>query len=233
MASYKDWMLIDNPNELDEQQIKQAIKSMSNAANKRLKRMESRGINFGNYSGEDTTSGVKRFGIKGKNLKELKNEFKRVRNFLNDPQSSLTGMKQAFREFKKEIAKGVTRKKAKRLTKAERKEYEKMQKQKKTSDISKDSGLTQWEELQQWRETWTYYNRLVEDGHYRPSEYDSKQVRDSIMAVIKYKNEYNLSYDETWKRVVEETRVIYENKQSNNDDSDISTSSFFSMGESD
>lgn len=231
MASYRDWMLIENPNELDEKQIKQAITSMGSAANKRLKRMENRGINFGEDTGEGTTSGVKRFGVKGKDLQALKNEFKRVRNFLNNPQSSLTGMKKAFREFKKEIAKGITRKKAKRLTKAERKEYEKMQKQKKTSGMANERGLTQWEELQQWRETWNFYNRLVDEGYYTPTEYDSKQVRETIIAVIKYKHVYNLSYEETWKRVVEELRYDYESKQS--DDSDISTSSFFSMGESD
>lgn len=231
MASYRDWMLIDNPNELDEQQLKQAIRSMGAAANKRLKRMENRGISFGEDVGEGTTSGVRRFGIKGKDFQALKNEFKRVRNFLSDPQSSLTGMKRAFREFKEGIANGITRKKAKRLTKAERKEYEKMQKQKKTSGISKEHGLTQWEELQQWRETWNFYNRLVDEGYYTPTEYDSKQVRESIIAVIKYRNEYNLSYEETWKRVVEDLRYHYEVRQS--DDSDISTSSFFSMGESD
>lgn len=231
MASYKDWMFIENPNELDEQQLKQAIKSMGNAANKRLKRMENRGINFGDDSGEQVTSGVKRFGIKGKDFQALKNEFKRVRNFLNNPQSSLTGMKRAFREFKREIAKGIGRKKAKRLTRAERKEYEKMTKQKKTSGISKERGLTQWEELQQWRETWNFYNRLVDEGYYTPTEYDSNQVRETIISVIKYRNEHNISYEETWQKVVEELRYDYEIRQSN-DDSDISTSSFFSMGES-
>lgn len=231
MASYKDWMFIENPNELDEQQLKQAIKSMGNAANKRLKRMENRGINFGDDSGEQVTSGVKRFGIKGKDFQALKNEFKRVRNFLNNPQSSLTGMKRAFREFKREISKGIGRKKAKRLTRAERKEYEKMNKQKKTSGISKERGLTQWEELQQWRETWNFYNRLVDEGYYTPTQYDSNQVRETIISVIKYRNEHNISYEETWQKVVEELRYDYEIKQSN-DDSDISTSSFFSMGES-
>lgn len=231
MASYKDWMFIENPNELDEQQLKQAIKSMGNAANKRLKRMENRGIDFGDDSGEQVTSGVKRFGIKGKDFQALKNEFKRVRNFLNNPQSSLTGMKRAFREFKREISKGIGRKKAKRLTRAERKEYEKMTKQKKTSGISKEKGLTQWEELQQWRETWNFYNRLVDEGYYTPTEYDSNQVRETIISVIKYRNEHNISYEETWQKVVEELRYDYEIKQSN-DDSDISTSSFFSMGES-
>ena len=232
MASYRDWMLIDNPNELDEKQLKQAITSMGNAANKRLKRMENRGINFGEDVGEGITSGVRRFGIKGKDFNALKNEFKRVRNFLTNPQSSLTGMKQAFKEFKKEISKGIARKKAKRLTKAERKEYEKMQKQKKTSGIAKERGLTQWEELQQWRKTWNLYNRLVDEGYYAPTDYDSKQTRETIIAVIAYSEEYQLSDEETWNRLLTEFRYDYETKQSD-DDSDISTSSFFSMGDSD
>jgi len=225
MASYRDWFLIDNPNELSENQIKQAIRSMGAAANKRLKRMENRGINFGDDSGENTTAGVKRFSVRGKNLTELKNEFKRVRNFLSNPQSSLTGMKRVFSEFKKEISK------AKRLTRAERKEYSKMQKQKKTSGMAK-SRMTQWEELKQWRKTWNLYNRLVEEGYYTPTEYDSKQVRDKILAVVKMRDEYSLSDDETWKRLLDDMRLEYETMQED-EDSDISTSSLISMGSSD
>lgn len=226
MASYRDWMYIENPNELDEKQLKQAIRSMGNAANKRLKRMENRGINFGKDSGEGTTAGVKRFTVRGKSLQELKNEFKRVRNFLNEPQSSLTGMKQAYKNFKTEV------KRARRLTRAEKKEYRKMRKQKEASGLGKDRRLTQWEELKQWRETWDFYNRLVEEGYYTPrKDYDSKQVRDTVLAVIKDRNEYQLSDEETWRRVVEELRYDYEEAQSKNED--ISTSTFFSFGNSD
>ena len=232
MASYRDWMLIENPNELDEQQLRNAVKSMGGVANKRLKRMENRGINFGEDSGNETTSGVKRFSVRGKSFNDLKNEFKRVRNFLSNPQSSLTGMKRALKEFKSEISKNVQRKRAKRLTRAERKEYDKMQKQKRTSGISKEHTLSQWEELKQWRETWKFYNKLVDEGYYTPTEYDSKQVREKIIAVIKYREEYNLSYEETWQRLVEEMRFDYEANQMM-DDSNISTSSFFSMGNSD
>lgn len=163
MSSYRDWLNIDNPNELDENSLKRAIKSMANAANKRLKRMEDRGINFGEETGKNTTSGVKRFTVRGKNAQELKNEFKRVRNFLNNPQSSLSGMKRVFKDFKEAV------KKARRLTRAEKKEYEKMRKQKKSSGISRDKKLSQWEELKQWRDTWNLYNRLVDEGYYTPT----------------------------------------------------------------
>lgn len=224
MASYRDWLNIDNPNELDENSLKRAIKSMANAANKRLKRMEDRGINFGEETGKNTTSGVKRFTVRGKNTQELKNEFKRVRNFLNNPQSSLSGMKRVFKDFKEAV------KKARRLTRAEKKEYEKMRKQKKSSGISRDRKLSQWEELKQWRDTWNLYNRLVDEGYYTPTEYDSTQARETIIAVIKYRDVYNLSDEETWRRLLEEMTYNYEKTQIDDDEDDISTSSFFAGG---
>lgn len=222
--TYRDWMNIDNPNGLDENLLKRAIKSMANAANKRLKRMEDRGINFGEETGKNTTAGVKRFTVRGKNLQELKNEFKRVRNFLNNPQSSLSGMKRVFKDFKETV------KKARRLTRAEKKEYEKMSKQKKTSGMSRDRKLSQWEELKQWRDTWNLYNRLVDEGYYTPTEYDSTQARETIIAVIKYRDVYNLSDEETWRRLLEEMNYNYEKSQIDDDDDDISTSSFFAGG---
>ena len=224
MASYRDWLNIDNPNELDENLLKRAIKSMANAANKRLKRMEDRGINFGEEIGKNTTAGVKRFTVRGKNLQELKNEFKRVRNFLNNPQSSLSGMKRVFKDFKETV------KKARRLTRAEKKEYEKMSKQKKTSGMNRDRKLSQWEELKQWRDTWNLYNRLVDEGYYTPTEYDSTQARETIIEVIKYRDVYNLSDEETWRRLLEEMNYNYEKSQIDDDEDDISTSSFFAGG---
>lgn len=231
MASYRDWMNIENPNSLDEKQLRTAIRSMGAAANKRLKRMENRGINFGEDVGKDTTAGVKRFTVRGKSFQELKNEFKRVRNFLSNPQSSLTGMKKAYKDFKSEV--GKARKLTKRLTRAEKKEYNKMRKQKESSGIHKDKRLSQWEELKQWRETWNFYNRLVDEGYYAPSDYDSKQVRESVMAVISYRDEHQLSDEETWQRMLSELQYDYEESQIQLDSEDLSTSSFFSMGDSD
>ena len=227
MASYRDWMNIENPNSLDEKQLKTAIKSMGNAANKRLKRMQDRGIYFGEDSGKDTTAGVKRFTVRGKSSQELKNEFKRVRNFLDNPQSSLTGMKKTFDEFKRQVSK------ARRLTRAEQKEYNKMRKQKKAAGTHEHKYASKWEELKKWRETWNFYNRLVDEGHYAPSEYDSKQVRDTVMAVIEYRDEYQLSDEETWSRMLTELQYDYEESRMQLIDEDLSTSSFFSLGESD
>lgn len=226
MATYKDWMLIENPNELDEQQLKQAIKSMGNAANKRLKRMENRGINFGEDSGEGTTSGVKRFGIKGKDFQALKNEFKRVRNFLNNPQSSLTGMWKTLKEVKRKWGRSPTKKM--------RKDFSKMEKQKGKLGKDMETSLTRYEELKRWRDTWKYYNKLIEDGKWAPSEYDSNQVRESVYYQVSEQREYNLTDEETYERILNDLRNDYESIQKKRMESeDISTSSLVSMGESD
>lgn len=223
MASYKDWFNIENPNLLDERSLRKAISSMGSAANKRLKRMEEKGIYFGDERGPEISSGVRKFSVRGKSLDELKREFKRVRNFLDNPQSSLTGMKKVFRDFKKTVKKS----RAKRLTRAERKEYEKMRKQKETAGIT-GKRLTQWEELKQWRETWKYYNRLVEEGYYSPTEYDSTQVRETILANIAYSYEESLSEGETWQRLLNDLQYDYETRKSEEiaEDDNISTSSF-------
>lgn len=229
MASYRYWFNIENPNLLDERSLRKAISSMGSAANKRLKRMEEKGIYFGDEIGPDVSSGVRKFSVRGKTLDELKREFKRVRNFLDNPQSSLTGMKKVFRDFKKTVKKS----RAKRLTRAERKEYEKMRKQKETSGIT-GKKLTQWEELKQWRETWKYYNRLVEEGYYSPTEYDSTQVRETILANIAYSYEESLSEGETWQRLLNDLQYDYETRKSEEiaEDDNISTSSFI-FGSSD
>ena len=226
MASYRDWMLIDNPNELDEKQLRQAIRSMGSVANKRLKRMENRGINFGEDVGEDTTSGVRRFGVKGKNLQALKNEFKRVRRFLDDPQGSLTGMWNTLKEVKRRWGKQPTKKM--------RKDFSKMEKQKKKLGKNMETNLTRYEELRRWRDTWKYYNKLIDEGVWAPTEYDSNQVREMIYYKVSEQQEYSLSDDETYERIITMLKGQYEElQQRNEDDTDISTSSFFSMGESD
>jgi len=220
MAGYRDWLNIDNPNNMGEEQLKKAIRSMGNAANKRLKRMENKDIYFGEDKGPDTTAGVKRFTVRGKSLDELKREFKRVRNFLRNPQSSLTGMKRVYKEFKERVRK---------LSRKEKKEYSRMKKQKMTSGMNLDKYISPWEELRRWRETWKYYNKLVDEGYYAPTEYDSAQVRDMILATIAHSYSESLSNDETWKILLDNLRNEYEESQDINDDY-ISTSSLINKG---
>ena len=73
----------------------------------------------------------------------------------------------------------------------------------------------------------------MDEGYYAPSDYDSKQVRESVMAVISYRDEHQLSDEETWQRMLSELQYDYEESQIQLDSEDLSTSSFFSMGDSD
>lgn len=227
MSSYRDWMLIENPNELDERQLKEAIKSMGRVANTRLKRMENAGVNFGEETGDDTTSGVRRFGVRGKSFNVLKNEFKRVRNFLNNPQSSLTGMWRAVKEVKRKWGRAPTKKM--------RKDFSKMEKQKKKLGKSMETKLTRYEELRIWRKTWNIYNRLIEEGIWAPTEQDSDQVREIVYTQIA-SNIDNLDEDAVWKKVLEKMQDDYEKAQDalqEQSNDSISTSSLISMGGSD
>lgn len=225
MASYKDYLNVQNINKMSISELRIAVRKMSDAANKRLKRFSERGITYGDSIGSDTISGVRKFSTKGLDIDGLRDEFKRVRNFIMSPQSSLTAMKRVYKEFKQEI------KRHRRLNKREKKEYEKMKKQQQSMGIDIDS-VSQWDELQMWRETWTYYNKLVEQGHYTPSSADSNQVRDTVLAAIKSKYEYNLSDMETWEQILNNLQYDYENIKEDDEYNDVSVSSFFSYGSS-
>lgn len=235
MASYKDWLRIDNPNELTEKQLRQAVSSMGSAANKRLKRMEQRDIFFGSGIGNETLSGVRKFSVRGKSLDEVKREFKRVRNFLSNKQSSLTGMKEVYKDFKKEVARGRKRVQGKKLTKKEKQEVSKMQKQKEASGIRTDRTLSIWDELKQWRKVWDYYNKLVDEGEYAPSAYDSNQIRDYILGAVQRAEDENLSDEEIYENILAQVKADYEYRKENELENDdvVDTSSFFDFGSSD
>ena len=229
MSSYRDWMLIENPNELDERQLREAIKSMGGVANKRLKRMEKADVSFGEEKGDNTTAGVKRFSVRGKSFSDLKNEFKRVRNFLSNPQSSLSGMWSALKEVKRKWGRNPTKKM--------RKDFSKMEKQKKKLGKAMETKLTRYEELRRWRKTWNIYNRLIEEGIWAPTEQDSNQVREIVYTQIASADIYDLDEDVIWKNVLEKMQYDYEAAQNaleeESGSSDVSTSSLISMGESD
>ena len=227
-------MTIENPNELTEKQLRQAVSSMGSAANKRLKRMEQRDIFFGDGTDEETLSGVRKFSVRGKSLDEVKREFKRVRNFLSNKQSSLTGMKEVYKDFKKEVVKGRKRVQGKKLTRKEKQEVSKMQKQKEAAGIRTDRTLSIWDELKQWRKVWDYYNRLVDEGEYAPSAYDSNQIRDYILGAVKRAEDENLSDEEVYENILSQVKAEYEYRKENELENDVvDTSSFFEFGSSD
>lgn len=227
MGSYRDWLLIENPNELSESDLRKAVSSMSSAANKRLKRMQNRDIFFGDDRGNDTLSGVKKFSVRGKTLSEVKREFKRVKNFLDNPQSSITGMWKTLKEVKQKWGRTPT----KRM----KKDYTKMKKQKEKLGDSLETNITKYEELKKWRDTWKYYNKLISDGVWAPTQYDSNQVRKLVYTQVSSQYEYNLSDEETFERIKADLDDSYEKRQIQDELEyrDISTSSFFEFGPSD
>lgn len=227
MGSYRDWLLIENPNELSESDLRKAVSSMSSAANKRLKRMQNRDIFFGDDKGNDTLSGVKKFSVRGKTLSEVKREFKRVKNFLDNPQSSITGMWKTLKEVKQKWGRTPT----KRM----KKDYTKMKKQKEKLGDSLETNITKYEELKKWRDTWKYYNKLISDGVWAPTQYDSNQVRKLVYTQVSSQYEYNLSDEETFERIKADLDDSYEKRQIQDELEyrDISTSSFFEFGSSD
>ena len=230
MASYKDWFNIENPNLLNERSLRKAISSMGSAANKRLKRMEEKGVYFGDARGPDIVSGVKKFSVRGKSLDELKREFRRVRNFLSDPQSSLTGMWKALREVKRKWGKTPTKKM--------RKDFSKMEKQKKKLGKAMEDRLTKYDELRRWRETWKYYNKLIDEGIWAPTEQDSNQIREMVYTQVSNSYIDDMDENEIWTSILDKMKNDYEQAQTalqkEEEESDtISTSSLLSLGGSD
>lgn len=224
MASYRDWLNIDNPNSLDINELKKAIKTMGKVANTRLRRMAFRKVSFGDATGEGTTAGVKRFSVRGKNEQELYREFRRVRNFLLSPQSSLTGMKKAMKDFKSRLSD---------FSAKESKEYRKMSRHRQTIGDYSYKFADEWEELRAWRKSWDLYNKLIENGDWAPSQYDSDQTRELAYAVAsKMVKDNEIDFEKAYTILKEAMNNDYKRKQilNENDDEDISTSQFFAGG---
>ena len=232
MASYRDFMTIENPNELDERSLRKAVSTMASVANKRLKRLEKNKIYYGHISGEGTISGVKKYGVRGKTYDEVKREFKRVRGYLLDEQSSFNQMYKTYSKFKRRVIEGYRERKGEELTGKDKKDYRKMRKQKASARMIKEKQLTKAEELQAWRKVWDFYNDAVENGEYTPSKYDSTQVRDYVLGVVQLniiEDEKNqLTDDEIYQKLVNYITSNYENKQGERQEKtekDVSTSS--------
>lgn len=81
---------------MNRQELSQVVSRLSSAANKRLKRFEKAGIET-----PATRQAMKKgkFSVKGKDIKQLRTEYKRVKGFLN----SETGTRKGYLGFLKRI----------------------------------------------------------------------------------------------------------------------------------
>lgn len=91
-------------------EMRQVVQRLSDAANKRLRRLEVAGYKRGRLEGEDTIAGTKKFSTKGKSVGQLHREYGRLRDFLESPTSTLRGRRKAekraresYERFKREI----------------------------------------------------------------------------------------------------------------------------------
>lgn len=96
----KDWNDLAKLNLAD---LKALTQRLVSASNKRLKRLES--SNVGDYSsalqGRKKSGG--RFSTKGKNINELRSEFRKAKSFLKSKTSTITGTRKVINTMSKKI----------------------------------------------------------------------------------------------------------------------------------
>lgn len=96
----KDWNDLAKLNLAD---LKALTQRLVSASNKRLKRLES--SNVGDYSsalqGRKKSDG--RFSTKGKNINELRSEFRKAKSFLKSKTSTITGTRKVINTMSKKI----------------------------------------------------------------------------------------------------------------------------------
>ena len=99
----------------DRETLAPIISRLSSVANKRLRRMRDSGISYSYQSGDDTISGVKKFGAQGKTLGQLRAEYKRLQGFLESPVSTISGRKESYYRAKQRLWRNATGKEREKL----------------------------------------------------------------------------------------------------------------------
>lgn len=112
MASYKytkglnvETLLTLDPDEIMDMkspQLREVVSRLSATANKRLKRMTEK---YPNIPVVAQTKAGGKFSTKGKDLTSLRNEYLRAREFLNDPNTTITGWKRTEKALANEMKK--------------------------------------------------------------------------------------------------------------------------------
>jgi hypothetical protein len=96
-------------NKMSRRELSQVTSILSSAANKRIARIEKAGVT------SPAVANVKRhdgkFSVKGKNTNQLRSEFARARNFMQNATSSVRGAKQSAKQIEKNLGLGETVKK--------------------------------------------------------------------------------------------------------------------------
>lgn len=96
-------------NKMSRRELSQVTSILSSAANKRIARIEKAGITSPAVANVRKHDG--KFSVKGKNTNQLRSEFARARNFMQNATSSVRGAKQSARQIEKNLGLGETVKK--------------------------------------------------------------------------------------------------------------------------
>lgn len=91
MAKISDLLHLSYADFQSERALRKAVKSLADAANKRLKRLEQKGVETRATEQIYATGG--RFSTRGKGVVELQEEFMRLKDFYKSPTSSLAQMR--------------------------------------------------------------------------------------------------------------------------------------------
>lgn len=86
---------------MSEPELRKVVTRLASAANKRIARIEAKGITTPATRGAEKSGG--RFTSKGKDLNELRAEYIRVKSFLGEETSTISGYKKFAKRFEKKI----------------------------------------------------------------------------------------------------------------------------------
>lgn len=156
---------------LNHRELSRVVSRMSAVANKRLKRLEKAGFKRGSESGninEGVISGTKKFVAKDKGLNQLRNEYSRVRRFLEGTTSTVTGMRKVREDFYERVAE-VTGDDIKSV----RDVFD-------VSDYTDDG-----EPLSGGQKFWRIVNNPITKNHFNQTGYSSSQIQGIIYSAMR------------------------------------------------
>ena len=200
--------LINDTNMAD---LSHIVSRMSAIANKRLKRMEEKGIQYSSSQYPDSIAGVRKFAAAGKTLGQLRSEYKRLYGFLNSKMSTLKGRIETYYEAKKR----TFERKGEKFTESFREVREEYYK-----DVNiRDSFDSIGEMFAAMRNG----NWLAKYGL---SGLDSTQIKEVFEEVALEYGQYGFESIDTWENMLNDARNrLVDLTNNDNEYEDISTSS--------
>lgn len=96
-----DW---EQLNSLSESEMKQITSRLVSASNKRIRRLEQTTMGTSSFAYQKVESRGKKFSVRGKNLNQVKQEFKLAKQFLQYKTSTVSGWKKYRSKMEKRVS---------------------------------------------------------------------------------------------------------------------------------